>query len=103
MTINATSALNRPWNPGAPRGTAALAFLGGGAFLSFALLRRRRGKVWWMQLGCGLVLLGATVFTGCGGGSGGSGGNSGGGTYTLTVTGTSGSLTETAAYSLTVQ
>ncbi len=103
MTINAPSAMNRPWIPGSPRGTAALAFLGGGAFLSFALLRRRRGKIWWMQLGFALVLLGATVFTGCGGGSGGSGGNSGGGTYTLTVTGTSGSLTETATYSLTVQ
>jgi hypothetical protein len=100
MTINATSALNRPWNPGSPRGGAALAFLGGGAFLSFAMLGRRRGKVWWMQLGFGLVLLGATVLTGCGGGSG---GKSGGGTYTLTVTGTSGSLSETATYSLTVQ
>jgi hypothetical protein len=103
MTVNAASAMNRPSNPGSPRGTAALAFLGGGAFLSFALLRRRRGTLWLMQLGCGLVLLGATVFTGCGGGSGGSGGNSGGGTYTLTITGTSGSLTKTATYNLTVQ
>ena len=103
MTINAASAMNRPRIPGSPRGTAALAFLGGGAFLSFASLRRRRGKLWGMQLCFALVLLGVTVFTGCGGGSSGSGGNTGGGTYTLTVTGTSGSLTKTATYSLTVQ
>jgi Bacterial Ig-like domain (group 3)/FG-GAP-like repeat len=100
MTISASSAMNRPSIPGSPRGTATLAFLGGGAFLSFALLRRHRGKMWWMQLGFALVLLGTTAFTGCGGGSG---GNTGGGTYTLTVTGTSGSLTSTATYSLTVQ
>jgi peptidoglycan/LPS O-acetylase OafA/YrhL len=99
MTINAASAMNRPGTPGSPRGTAALAFLGGGAFLSFALLRRRREKLWGMQLGLGLVLLGATLFAGCGGGSG---GNTGG-TYTLTVTGTSGTLTQTTTYSLTVQ
>jgi hypothetical protein len=100
MTISASSAMNRPSIPASPRGTATLAFLGGGAFLSFALLRRHRAKMWWMQLGFALVLLGTTAFTGCGGGSG---GNTGGGTYTLTVTGTSGSLTSTATYSLTVQ
>jgi len=99
MTISTASAMNRPGISGSPRGTAALAFLGGGAFLSFALLRRRREKLWGMQLGLGLVLLGATLFAGCGGGSG---GNTGG-TYTLTVTGTSGTLTQTTTYSLTVQ
>jgi len=109
MTINAASALNRPGFPGhpdTPGGTTALAFLGGGALLGLSLVRRRRGNLWFVQVGLTLFLLAASAFTGCGGGSSGSGGSGSktpDGTYTLTVTGTSGTLTNTATYALTVQ
>jgi hypothetical protein len=92
-------------------GGMALACLGGGALVAFALFRTRRARASWPCLAIAL-LAGAAAFTGCGGGgnSSGSGGGTGGsssqtpaGTYTITVTATAGSLTHTTTYSLTVQ
>lgn len=70
-------------------------------------VRRRR---WSCRLGM-LVLLFSVIASslGCGGGGNGGGGGGGGrggttpGTYTITVTGTSGALTQTGTVSLTVQ
>jgi hypothetical protein len=99
LATNVSTALLEP----APPASAALAWLGGGAALGLVFLRRRR----WAQYGlaallavglCGLVQA-------CGGGSKKSTGNNNtpAGNYTLTVTGTSGSTTQTATYSVTVQ
>jgi len=78
-----------------------------GAFL-FWLPRRRRN--WWLTMGL-FALLVSGIVTGCGGGGGnsitGGGGGNGGttlGTYTVTVTGTSGPSTVTlATVTLTVE
>jgi len=105
MTVNSTaaSAMNRPlrslW-PGA-----------GGAMLACTLflispMRRQR----WLGLAAWIFLFAAVCSVGCGGG-GSSGGGSGPppnsgtspGTYTVTITGVSGSMTETGTVALTVQ
>jgi Abnormal spindle-like microcephaly-assoc'd, ASPM-SPD-2-Hydin/NHL repeat len=108
ITSSAASAQNkrmRPFWPGA--GGAVLACV----LIWLAPVRRRR----WLTLLAGLVLLAAIGGIGCGGGSnagGGGGGNGGGapsnpgtspGTYTVTVTGVSGGMTETGTVALTVQ
>jgi hypothetical protein len=106
-TAAASSALSYPKRPGIPwhaAGGAALACL-----LLFGIPARRhawRTMVGMLML---LVALAASVMA-CGGGGNGGGGGGGGGTagtttgiYTVTVTGTSGSLTETGTVSLTVQ
>ena len=79
----------------------AVVLLSGGALLGWTLLRRRRRSWWFVQLGLALVLLAAGAFTGCS--SAYDANKTPPGTYTLTVTGTSGSTTETAAYTLTVK
>jgi len=99
-TTAATSAENRTKRPFWPSaGGAALALL-----LFFGIPRRRRN--WLAMLGL-LVIFVSLSAMGCGGssGSGGGGGNSGTtpGTYTVTVTGASGTTTETGTVSLTVQ
>lgn len=112
LTINSTaaSALNKPMRrfwPGA--GGAALTCV----LLWFAPIRRRR----FFALLAFLALLAAAGGIGCGGASGtgaggGGGGNGGGGnsnpgtspgTYTVTITGVSGGMTETGTVALTVQ
>ncbi len=62
----------------------------------WTLARRRRRGWWFAQLGMALVLLAAGAVTGCGGSNGGKN-KTPPGAYTLTVTGTSGSTTETAS------
>ena len=89
---------------------------GGGAVLACILMFgiKARGYKWQAMLGTVLLLL--AIFcsvSACGGGSGGSsGGGSGGGsgspgtpagTYAVTVTGTSGTITQTASVTLTVR
>jgi peptidoglycan/LPS O-acetylase OafA/YrhL len=96
-----TSTLNRPSIPGQTQGsggTGSLAFLGGG-LLSFVLARKRRKNWWHLQIGLTTVLLAAVAAVGCGS----SGNTTPKGTSTITVTGTSGSATHSATYSLTVQ
>jgi N-acetylneuraminic acid mutarotase len=99
-TSSATSALTRT--------TRFFRPLVGGAALACILLagipaRRRR---WWNVVGMIALLFCVGSALGCGGSGGsGGGGNSGTspGTYTITVTGISGTITETGTVSLTVQ
>ena len=77
---------------------AGLAFLGTG-------ITSRKKKLWGFLLGC-LLFSTLIILPACGGsGSGGGGGHPGtpAGTYTVTVTGTSGSLTHNTTVSLIVQ
>jgi hypothetical protein len=84
-------------------GSAALAVV-----LLFGIPARRRQ---WRNLIGAIVLLAALTggLASCGGSSGGGGGGGGGnpgttaGTYTITVTGTSGSITQTGSVTLTVE
>jgi hypothetical protein len=97
-----TAALSRPSFPAkfhGAGGTSALAFLGGGAVLGFTLLRRRRRIWWYMQLGMTLLVMAVFSMTGCGG----SGNTTPSGTSIITVTATSGSDSQTASFTLTVQ
>lgn len=95
----ATMSAKRGSLPGEEEAPTVL--LSGGALLGWALLRRRRRQSWYVQLGIALVLLAAGAVTGCGGP--GTANKTPAGTYSLTVTGSSGGTTETATYSLTVQ
>ena len=108
-TIAATSsALARPTRPGSRWYTAASTSLA--CILLFCIPAGRRS--WRRKLGM-LIFLAflAGGLISCGGGGGGSGGGGGGGgnpgtsagAYTITVTGTSGALTETGTITLTVQ
>jgi trimeric autotransporter adhesin len=102
-TTAATSALSSPKNLFWPSaGGAALALV-----LFFGIPARKRN--WPAMLGL-LVLFVSIGALGCGGGGGNKGGGGGGGnsgttagTYTVTVTGTSGTITQTTAVTLTVQ
>ena len=93
-----------------PESTAYLWPSTGGTVLAFVVLfiRPRRRNIWNACLGLCILLASAGVIA-CGGGSGGgssAGGNSGTtpGTYTITVTGTSGAVTSTVgSVTLTVQ
>ena len=102
-TTAATAGMTMPTNLFWPAaGGTALALLG---FL--AVPRRRRN--WLLMLGILALALGAAV-TGCGGGTGSTGGGGGGssnpgttaGNYTVTVTATSGTITQNTAVTLTV-
>ncbi|MGB6974413.1 MAG: Ig-like domain repeat protein [Terracidiphilus sp.] len=109
MTVSTTtktsSALEMPQRPGA-------GWMAGGATLACLLLfglpgRRRR----WRQMLGMMVLATALVYgvSSCGGGGGAGGGGGGGiagttpGTYTATVTGTSGTVTAQTTVTITVQ
>jgi trimeric autotransporter adhesin len=102
-TTAATSAMSRPKNLFWPTaGGAVLALV-----VFFGIPARRRN--WTAMLGL-LVLFVSIGAIGCGGGGGNKGGGGGGGnsgttagTYTVTVTGTSGTITKTTAVTLTVQ
>ncbi len=101
-TAATSAALVYPKRPGVPwyaAGGATLACL-----LLFGIPARRRS--WRTMLGM-VALLAAisSVVLGCGGGGGGGGGNTGTtpGSYVITVTGTSGTDTETGTVALTVQ
>jgi hypothetical protein len=82
-------------------GSARLVLLSGAALLGCTLLGRRRRSWWYVQVGLMLTLIAAAAVTGCGGSVVPANATQPG-TYTLTVTGTSGASTETATYSLTV-
>ena len=107
-TAASNSALVQPKLPGKSWYAAAGATLA--CLLLFGLPARRRS--WRTMLGMLallIVLSGGVIACGgggsAGGGGGGGGGNSGttAGTYTITVTGTSGTITATSAITLTVQ
>jgi len=101
-TTAPTSALNQTRKLFWPAGGAALALL-----MLFGIPARRRS--WRAMLGMVALLFilagGMVACGGSSGGGGGGGGNSGttAGFYTITVTGTSGSITESSTVSLTVQ
>lgn len=100
VNVTTTAAVASSSRPGSDMGLLALAVVGG--LLSWPRVRRASG-VLLMTL-----LLGLIVACGGGGGGGGTGGNGGNpgtpkGTYTLTLTGTSGGATQTATVTLVVQ
>ncbi len=108
LTVNTTAAtaINQP-------ATLPWRGLGGAALACVALLFMPRRRRSWLILLAGLTLFVSIAGMGCGGGGGGSkvGGGGGGGsnpgttpgTYTVTITGVSGGMTETGTVSLTVQ
>ena len=78
--------------------------------LPFAGRMRRVSRSWKGRAWVVVLALAGVVFAGsltaCGGGNGGSSGGGGGGTpqtYSLTITATSGSLSQTTSTNLTVQ
>ena len=108
-TAATSAALIYPRRPGGPwyAGGSALACL---LLIAFPAPRRRS----WTMLGMlalmvvlssGVLACGGSLGSGGSGGSGGGGGASGttAGTYTITVTGTSGTLSQTGTVTLTVQ
>jgi pectin methylesterase-like acyl-CoA thioesterase len=86
-------------------GTTALALLGGGGFLGWTQLRRRKSKsLWYVQLGLALTILAASAAVGCGGSSKPTASTTAPtGTYEVTIIGTAGSATQSATFTLTVQ
>jgi hypothetical protein len=98
-----TAALHQPLLPGQTSGgVAALASIGSGGLLGFILLRsRRKNKSWWyLQLGLISALLATSAVMGCGSSRA---TTTPKGTSQITITGTAGSTTHSATYSLTVQ
>jgi sugar lactone lactonase YvrE len=110
-TAPTSAALVHPQRPGAPW------YATGGATLACILLfgipaRRRRWRIMLMMLLLVTAFAGGVLSCGGGGGVGGGGGGGGGGTsnpgttagsYTITVTGISGTTTETGTFNLVVQ
>ncbi|MGD0443957.1 MAG: pectinesterase family protein [Edaphobacter sp.] len=109
-TASASAALDQhqPALPGqSSGGMTAMAFLGGGGLLGWTLLRRRKsGSLWYVQLGLALMMLAVSAAIGCGGSSTPATTTTpppAATTYQVTITGTAGSATQSATYSLTVQ
>jgi hypothetical protein len=107
INTNTTSAALRqfaPLNRGSGlSGTTSLALFGTGGVLGISLLRRRiRGILWYVQLGLVVMILAMGASAGCGS-SGGSGSKTPTGNYQVAITGTAGTTTHSATYSLTVQ
>ena len=104
-TTAATTASLRPQSSGA---FYAMWLPVGGLALLGAGFTSRKKKLWSLLLG-GLLFSGLVFLAACGGSSSSGGGGGGGhagtpaGTYTITVTGTSGSLTHNTTVSLVVQ
>jgi Bacterial Ig-like domain (group 3)/FG-GAP-like repeat len=118
VTPNGTAAATSTLTVNTNVASAAAALPGSGVLASFAMFgglfglaffpRRRQGRVGTRHFLCLLALFCALIgtFAGCGGGSsssGSSGQNTPAGTYSVTVTGTAGSDSHTAAFSLIVQ
>jgi len=90
-----------PPTPGGPRGPVAFWWLGLAALLGMALARRRSARLRWLLLPAALALV--LMWAACGGGGGASiPKGTPAGSWTLTVTGTSGSLTNYAYLTLNV-
>jgi len=83
---------------------AMLTTLGFGAFgcVLFGTERRRRAKLAGL-IGLGLLAMVVMAQTGCGGSKSNSTGSTGNGSFTMTVTGTSGALTHSTNVTVTVQ
>jgi hypothetical protein len=108
LTVSTTAATTASLEPGS-RGLiyAMLLPIGGLALLGTGITSRKK-KVWGFLLGC-ILFSTLIILPACGGGNSSSGGGGGGGhpgtpagVYTVTVTGTAGSLTHTATASVTV-
>jgi sugar lactone lactonase YvrE len=104
-TTAANRRLRMPWQGAAKEATGAAL-----AWVALLFVPRRRRS--WLALLAWVALFAAMTGMGCGGGSStGSGGGGGGqtnpgttaGTYTVTITGMSGGMTETGTVALTVQ
>lgn len=101
LTIGTTSQsalLARPANETLRRGAATLAFLGAGVLWFW---RRRKNLTWPMVIVAGLLAFSAVV-TGCGKSSTTTNTQQQSASYSVTVTATSGTLSQTTSYSLTV-
>jgi hypothetical protein len=107
LTVSTTAATTASLEPRS-RGLiyAMLLPIGGLALLGTGITSRKK-KLWGFLLGC-LLFSTLIILPACGGSSSGGGGGGGGhpgtpaGVYTVTVTGTAGSLTHTATASVTV-
>jgi subtilase family serine protease len=105
LTVSTVAMLE---TPSSPRGRGLWLATGGTIFAAVIFLgvpsRRRR----WPTLFCLVMMASLAVAVGCGGGSSSTGGGGGGngtpaGTYSITVTGTSGATSHVIVVSLTVQ
>jgi IPT/TIG domain len=110
LTVSTTAATTASLEPRS-RGLiyAMLLFpIGGLALLGTGITSRKKKKIWGFLLGC-ILFSTLIILPACGGGNSSGGGGGGGGhpgtpagLYTVTVTGTAGSLTHTATASVTV-
>lgn len=89
-----------PPGPGMPRVPVALWWLGLAALLGMALAARRSLRLWWLVLPAALTLM--LTWAACGGGSSSLPRGTPAGSWTLTVTGTSGAITNQTFLTLNV-